>query len=530
MTKKREINDMPHVAGIDLGTCFSAIAHLSTNGIALINNEYGNRITPSCIAVSNQEILVGEDALYVKNDPDFTFISKSKIDIGSKIEFNTPQGKLTPQDVAYHIIKHLLQYAELYLQDSVTEAVVTVPAYFNALQRRLTKEAAEKTGIKVTRIISEPTAASLTVGKIADGAKILVYDLGGGTFDCSLLEMYHGLARVISTHGDTHLGGKNFDEALAKLVCPDFNKWPIVLQAKLLDMCENAKKSLTLRNNVTVPINDINNNLLPKKISYSQFQECSSSLINKTKKCIYSCLKDADIEPSDISHVFLVGGSSRMRMVGELVEALFPIKPQILGNPDETVALGAAMHAADIAGDFQSTLLVDVIPLSLGIEIEDGICSKIIKRNTPIPVDAEQIYTTAYDNQTKVEIKIYQGENELAKNNIYLGMITLENIAFGLRGEPQILVRFSIDANGAMEVAAMDIKTESKAALRLEYDFNADVAGQDNEIDLTIANLKTLLRRKLTLKLTAEQVQIIEDALSSNNIELMQSVYEEMQE
>ena len=517
--------------GIDLGTCFSASAYIDQGIPKIIPNHYGNAITPSCVAISHDEILVGEDANFVKNDPDFTYIEKSKILMGTSHIYHTPQGDYTPEDIASIILKHVLDYSNEFLRSNINNAVVTVPAYFNANQRRLTKEAAEKSGINVLRIISEPTAASLISGSIPEGSKILVYDLGGGTFDCSILEVYHDWARVIATHGDTNLGGKNFDEAIASHLVKQWKGLGTEKQIKLLDICEKTKKGLTNRDQVFVPINEIDSKLLPIKLTYKDFKTITKSLVDTTKYCIFECLKDAELEFSSINKVYMVGGSTRMRVVEEMLSSLFSVTPESLGNPDESVALGSAIHANDIYGKEASILLIDAIPLSLGIKLENGICKKIMMRNSPIPGESEEIFTTAQDNQEKVVIEIYQGENELAKNNVHIGTLELSGIHKGLRGEPKILVSFEVDSNAVLSVKASDLHTGVTTESKFNYNINLNVESKSEEIDLLLLSLKEkLFEFSKRQNISEEDTKLIEDALQDSNVEFVQSVVAHMQE
>jgi molecular chaperone DnaK len=515
--------------GIDLGTCFSAIGYINNGHPEIISNPHGSRITPSCVAVSSSEILVGEDAISVKDDLDYFFIEKSKVNMGSNISYITPQGKLKPQDVAYHIINHLLKYAKEYLNTNIESGVITVPAYFTAIQRKLTKESAEKTGITVTRIISEPTAASLVSSGISDGSLILVYDLGGGTFDCSILQMYNGLARVISTFGDTNLGGKDFDQALAAYILPQYESMKMKDQMALLHLTESAKRTLTTRDTAVIHLGSINPSFLPSRITSDEFKSITAHLMAKTKECIFSCLKDAGLEPSEITGVYLVGGSTRMRQVPEMLQSIFSVNPQLLGNPDEAVAIGATIHANDIKDDKGSILLVDVIPLSLSVEIEDGICKKIIRRNSPIPTESEEIFTTAVDNQSEVQIKIYQGENELSKNNLLIGTLVLDNIEPALRGDPKILVKFSIDTNATLHVIAKDINTGSISESKMDYNFDSVESSTDDTAELLSAKLKNNLRLLCRHpKITEEQLALINDAIALGSIEFLQATYDDI--
>lgn len=515
--------------GIDLGTCFTLSAYIKDGNPMIIPNTYGNRLTPSCVAISNSEILIGEDAVYVKNDPDYVFIEKSKINIGTKEKYKTPQGIFTPEDIAYIILKHTIEYSELYLGATISEAVVTVPAYFNAKQRKLTKEAAEKTGVKVLRIISEPTSASLATNGISKGSNILVYDFGGGTFDCSILQYNNDWAQVISTNGNINLGGKNIDECIVKHILPGINK-NHQSYGKLVSMCEAAKKILSSKEEVVINLKEIFPNFDKVKLSYKDFKSITKDIINKTKGCIYECIKDSGLEIKEINHVLLVGGSSRLRPVQELLEQIFNKKPIFLNNPDESVALGAAIHAHELSEKDYKTLVIDIIPMSLSVKVDNGMCKKIILKNSPIPISKTEIFTTAYDNQESVVVEVYQGENELAKNNHFIGQITLDNIKKDVRGEPKIHVGFDIDANASLQVTVRDDDTGSINIATLDYDENKDIEMIDEETEIIIVNLKNKLKTLIYRpNLQQEHLEMIDYALHNNNIEILQSTIQEIE-
>lgn len=515
--------------GIDLGTCFTLAACIKDDNPIIIPNIYGNRLTPSCVAISNSEILVGEDALYAKNDPDYVFIEKSKIKMGTKEKYQTPQGVFYPEDIAYIILKHTIEYSESYLSTSISEVVVTVPAYFNSKQRKLTKEAAEKAGVKVLRIISEPTAASLVADGIQKGSNILVYDFGGGTFDCSLLQYNNDWAQVIATNGNINLGGKNVDECMAEYLLPGVNK-NHPSYTKIVSMCEAAKKILSSKEEVVINLKEVFPNLDRVKLSYKDFKSITKDIINKTKGCIYECIKDSGLEIKEINHILLVGGSSRMKQVHELLEQIFNKKPIFLNNPDESVALGAAVHAHDLSEKDYKILVIDIIPMSLSVKVENGMCKKLILKNSPIPISKTEIFTTAYDNQESVIVEVYQGENELAKNNHFIGQITLDNIKKDVRGEPKIHVCFDIDANASLQVTVKDEDTGVVKIATLDYDENKDIAMIDEETEIIITNLKDKLKNLIYKpNLQQEQLEMINYALHNNNIEILQSTIQEIE-
>lgn len=517
------------VIGIDLGTCFSAAAHVINGTPEIIPNKHGNRITPSVAAFSRDEILIGEDADYIKDDPDFIFIEKSKVLIGSDHIYNTPMGPILPQDVAFYILKHIIDYSSDFIGHKITKVVVTVPAYFNAYQRKLTKQAAERTGVEVMRIISEPTAASLMTAKVPEGSNVLVYDLGGGTFDCSILEMNNGWARVISTNGNTNLGGKNFDECIAKYFVQDYENLNIIQKNKLLRLSEIVKKTLTTRNTAFLPLNEVIQGAMPINVTYGLLKSITRSLMDTTKHCVFNCMKDAELEQSNIHKILMVGGSSRMKMVFELLQSIFDVKPEILGNPDEVVALGCAAHAYDISGMSPATLLIDAIPLSIGVKLENGICKKVMYRNSPIPGESEEIFTTAYDNQEKVIIEVFQGENELSKNNVFLGTLELTGIEKATRGTPKIIVTFSVDSDAVLSIKARDLKTNVESSATFSYDTNNQVPIADEEQEILILNLKAEIENQLKIPNIDESARITAiEAMNENNIELLQSVMESL--
>jgi molecular chaperone DnaK len=337
----------------------------------------------------------------------------------------------------------------------------------------------------------------------------------------------------VATKGDTHLGGLDFDYSIAKFVLPQVDDLSDVDKLNLFEVCDKSKRELTMRDKSTVNLKSVSPSFRNSEITYKEFKSCVSHLVTRTKNCVFECLKDAELEPSDIDKVYMVGGSTRMRMIPEMLSSLFAVPPETLNNPDEVVACGAAIHANDIYGTDAQVLLVDVMPLSLSVELEDGNCKKLVKRNTPIPCDAEEVFTTAYDNQEKVFVDIYQGEKELAKNNINLGRLELDNIEKALRGDPKILVRFSIDENAVISVSAQDLETDSSNEIELTYNFDEEKETEDDPTELSIVALKASIRAIRASKGIIEPLELteaIDEAFELNNQELLQAVLEELQD
>ncbi len=464
---------MSKIIGIDLGTTNSCVAVMEGGEAAVIANAEGNRTTPSVVAFSKEgERMVGQVAKrQAVTNPDRTVIS-IKREMGSDYKVTVDGKNYTPQEISAMVLQKLKSDAEAYLGESVSEAVITVPAYFTDAQRQATKDAGRIAGLDVKRIINEPTAAALAYGIDKENdQKIMVYDLGGGTFDVSILEIGDGVIEVLATAGNNRLGGDDFDKAIMDWMAEEFKKdtgidltGDKVAMQRLKEAAEKAKIELSgvTSSNINLPYitaDATGPKHLDLTLTRAKFDQLTTHLVDATSGPVKQAMSDAGLTGSDISKVLMVGGSSRIPAVQEMVKKLTG-KEGFKGiNPDECVAMGAALQGGVLAGDVQGLLLVDVTPLSLGIETQGGVFTKLIERNTRIPTRASQIFTTAADNQTSVEVNVLQGEREMAQYNKSLGRFNLEGIAPARRGVPQIEVTFDIDANGIVNVSAKDMGT-----------------------------------------------------------------------
>lgn len=485
---------MSKIIGIDLGTTNSAVAVMEGGSPIIIPNIEGNRTTPSVVAFTKDgERLVGETAKrQAITNPDRT-VSSIKREMGTDHKITIDDKTYTPQDISAMILQKLKSDAESYLGEKITDAVITVPAYFTDAQRQATKDAGKIAGLNVKRIVNEPTAASLAYGMDKDGESqtIMVYDLGGGTFDVSILELSDGVFEVRATRGNNRLGGDDFDNRLIDYIAEEFKKENSIdlrddkmsLQ-RLKEAAEKAKKELSSRmtSNINLPFITATASgplHLNMDITRAKFDELTSDLVKKTEDPVTNALKDAGLSASDIDKVLLVGGSTRIPAVQECIKRLIGKNPQKDINPDECVALGAAIQGGVLSGDVKDLLLLDVTPLSLGIETMGNITTRLIERNTTIPTKKSQIFTTAADNQTSVEIHVLQGERQMAKDNVTLGRFNLDGIAPARRGVPQIEVTFDIDANGIVNVSAKDLGTGKEQHITITSSSNLT----DEEID-----------------------------------------------
>lgn len=478
---------MGKIIGIDLGTTNSAVAVMEGGQATIIPNADGDRTTPSVVAFTKDgERLVGKTAKrQAIMNPEKT-ISSIKREMGTDYKVKIDDKSYSPEEISAMILQKIKADVEAYLGETVTEAVITVPAYFTNEQRQATKDAGKIAGLEVKRIVNEPTAAALSYGmqKENNDMKIMVFDLGGGTFDVSILEVDDGVIDVLATRGNNRLGGDDFDNRLMNYIASEFKREngvdllqdPTSAQ-RLKDAAENAKKELSTQMSVQINlpfITAINGQPahLNMDITRSKFEELISDLIDETLIPVKDVLKDAGLQASEIDKVLLVGGSTRVPAVAEAVKKLTGKAPQKDINPDEAVALGAAVQGAILAGDVNDLLLLDVTPLSLGIETMGNITTVLIERNTTIPTKKSQVFTTAADNQTSVDIKVLQGERQMSKDNTMIGNFQLTDIPAAPRGVPQIEVTFDIDANGIVNVSAKDLGTGKEQKITITASAN----------------------------------------------------------
>ena len=507
---------MSKIIGIDLGTTNSCVAVMEGGDPTVIHNIEGNRTTPSIVAFTKEgERLVGETAKrQAVTNPDRT-ISSIKREMGTDYKISIDGKDYTPEEISAMILQKLKADAESYLGETIEDAVITVPAYFTDAQRQATKDAGRIAGLNVKRIINEPTAAALAYGmdKEEGQHKIMVYDLGGGTFDVSILEVGDGVFEVMATRGNNKLGGDDFDNKLVDYIADEFQKENGVdlksdkmsLQ-RLKEAAEKAKKELssTMTTNINLPFITATQNgplHLNMDITRAKFNELTSDLVEKTIAPVKDCIKDAGIDVSELDKILLVGGSTRIPAVQEEVKKLTGRDPQKDINPDECVAIGASIQGGVLTGEVKDLLLLDVTPLSLGLETLGGVTTKLIERNTTIPAKKSQVFTTAADSQTSVDIHVLQGEREFAKDNTTLGRFQLTGIAPAPRGIPQIEVTFDIDANGIVNVSAKDMAT-----------------GKQQSITITASN--KMSEDEINAKVKEAEKYAAEDEKAKENIEI----------
>ena len=530
---------MAKIIGIDLGTTNSAVAVLEGGEAKIIPNAEGNRTTPSVVAFKNGEIQVGEVAKRqaVTNPDTVSSIKRHIGETGYKVDL---AGKsYTAQEISAMILQHLKSYAEDYLGDKVEKAVITVPAYFNDAQRQATKDAGKIAGLEVERIVNEPTAAALAYGldKTDAEEKVLVFDLGGGTFDVSILELGDGVFDVLATSGDNKLGGDDFDNKIIDYLVEEFKKEHSIDLSKdkmalqrLKDASEKAKKDLSGVSSTQISLPFITASQdgplhMETSLTRAKFDELTHDLVERTKGPVRQALKDAGLDKSDIDEVILVGGSTRIPAVQEAVKKETGKEPNKSVNPDEVVAMGASIQGGVISGDVKDIVLLDVTPLSLGIETMGGVFTKLIDRNTTIPTSKSQVFSTAADNQPAVDVHVLQGEREMAADNKTLGRFQLTDIPAAPRGVPQIEVTFDIDKNGIVNVSAKDLGTQKEQTITIKSSSGLS----DEEIDRMVkdaeANAESDKKRREEADLRNEVDQMIfttnktlEELKDNNNI------------
>lgn len=533
---------MSKVIGIDLGTTNSCMAYMENGKAVIIPNAEGNKTTPSIVAFTNDgKRLVGENAKrQAVTNPNNT-IASIKREMGTNYRKKINNKEYTPQEISAMILQKLKIDAEAYLQEKITEAVITVPAYFNDAQRQATKDAGRIAGLNVKRIINEPTAAALAYGlENSYGQKVMVFDLGGGTFDVSIIEIGNGVIEVLSTSGDNHLGGDDFNDCIAKYIVDEFKKvegidlsYDQVAMQRIKEAGEKAKIELSTMVTTVVNLPFITNtNSGPKnlevEITRAKFNDLTRHLVERLVLPMQNALNDARLTPAELNKIILVGGSSRIPAVQDKIKEITGKEASKSLNPDECVALGASIQGGKLLGDVSTTgnfdvLLLDVTPLTLSIETVGGVATPLIERNTTIPTSHSQIFTTSANFQTQVEINVLQGERPLAKDNKSLGKFKLKKIKRAMRGVPQIEVTFDIDANGIVNVSAKDLASGNMQSITIENTSNMS----DADIERAIREAKqyesqdAITKERLVFKNEAENLVIsIEAALAKNGKQL----------
>ena len=537
---------MGKIIGIDLGTTNSCMAFIENGKTTIIPNSEGMKTTPSVVAFTKDgKRLVGENAKrQAVTNPQQT-ISSIKREIGTRYTKRIDQKDYTPQEISAMILQKLKMDAESYLNEDVTQAVITVPAYFNDAQRQATKDAGRIAGLEVLRIINEPTAAALAYGlENSYGQKIMVFDLGGGTFDVSIIEIGNGVIEVLSTSGDNHLGGDDFNQCLAQYIHKEFQKregidlsHDMVAMQHIEEAAEKAKIELSTMTSATISLPFITTTAQGPKnidmtISRSQFNQLTQQLVERTILPMQNALNDARLLPAELDKIILVGGSSRIPAVQDKIKEVTGITPSQSLNPDECVAMGAGIQGGKLSGDVSAmgsydVLLLDVMPLTLSIETVGGVATPLIDRNTTIPTSHSQVFTTSSNFQTQVEINVLQGERPLARDNKSLGKFKLKKIKRAMRGVPQIEVTFEIDANGIVNVTAKDLASGNMQSMTIENDTHMS----DDDIERAIheaeqfAQQDAILKERLIFKNEVETlIMQVDSGLSQHGKELDKTV------